>query len=71
MNRQSAFADVLEAAGHLDAEAQAELVSILSLRLAEGGRERVTASLAEARREFSAGDFQPMSVAEILREAQS
>jgi hypothetical protein len=71
MSNQSAFADVLDAAEQLDPEAQAELVAILSRRLAERGRERVAATVAQARREFAAGQCQPMTAAEILREAQS
>jgi hypothetical protein len=71
MSQQNAFADVLDAAEQLDVEAQAELVAVLSRRLAERGRERVAATVAQARREFAAGQCQPMTAAEILREAQS
>jgi hypothetical protein len=70
MPQQSAFADVLDAAEQLDVDAQAELVAILS-RLAERGRERVAATVAEARREFAAGQCQAMTAAEMVREAQS
>ncbi|HEX3315055.1 MAG TPA: hypothetical protein VHR72_09210 [Gemmataceae bacterium] len=65
----NAFADILDAAEQLDTEAQAELVALLSRRLAERGRERVAASVAQARREFAAGQCQPMSAAEVVREA--
>jgi hypothetical protein len=51
------FADVLDAAEQLDPEAQAELVAVLTRRLAERGRDRVAESVAEARREFAAGDL--------------
>ena len=71
MSQQSAFADVLDAAEQLDAEAQAELVGVLTRRLAERGRERVADTVAQTRREFAAGQCQPMTAAEILREAQS
>ena len=71
MIQQNAFADALEAAEQLDADAQAELVAILSRRLAERGRERVAATVAQARREFAAGQCQPMTAAELVREAQS
>ena len=71
MNQQSAFAEVLDAAEQLDPDAQAELVAVLSRRLAERGRERVVATMAQARREFAAGPCQPISAAELLREAQS
>jgi hypothetical protein len=71
MSQQSAFAEVLDAAERLDVEAQAELVAVLSRRLAERGRERVAATVAQARREFAAGQCQPLTAAEIVREAQS
>jgi hypothetical protein len=70
MSEKNTFADVLDAAEQLDVEAQAELVAVLSRRLAERGRERVAATVAQARREFAAGQCQPMTAAEILREAQ-
>jgi ribose 1,5-bisphosphokinase PhnN len=71
MSQQNAFADVLDAAEQLDVEAQAELVAVLRRRLAERGRERVAATVAQARREFAAGQCEPMTAAELVREAQS
>lgn len=71
MNQQTTFADVLDAAEQLDVDAQAELITVLSRRLAERGRERVAATTAQARREFAAGQCQPMTAAELVREAQS
>ena len=71
MNQQNTFADVLDAAEQLDDEAQAELVAVLRRRLAERGRERVAATVAQARREFAAGQCQPMTAVELVREAQS
>lgn len=71
MSERSVFADVLDAAEQLDVEAQAELVAVLSRRLAERGRERVAATVAQARREFAAGGCQSMTASEIVREAQS
>lgn len=65
------FADVLDAADRLDAEAQAELVAVLSRRLAERGRDRVAASVAEARREFAAGGGRPTTAAELVADATS
>jgi ribose 1,5-bisphosphokinase PhnN len=55
MNQRNAFADALDAAEQLDVDAQAELVAVLSRRLAERGRERVAATVVQARREFAAG----------------
>ena len=66
-----AFEDILEAAEQLDATAQAELVAILSRRLAERGRERVAAAVSEARREFAAGQCQVATASELVREALS
>jgi ribose 1,5-bisphosphokinase PhnN len=71
MSQKVDFADALEAAERLDPEAQAELVEVLSRRLAERGRERVAATVAQARREFAAGQCQPVTAAELVREAQS
>jgi hypothetical protein len=71
MSQQSAFDDALDVAEQLDAEAQAELVAVLSRRLAERGRERVATTVAQARREFAAGQCQPMTAAELVRQARS
>ena len=71
MTQPIVFADVLDAAEQLDAESQAELVAILGRRLAERGRERVASAAAEARREFAAGQCQPMTAAELVNEATS
>ena len=71
MSQRNAFGEVLDAVEQLDADAQAELVAILSRRLAERGRERVAATVAQARREFAAGQYQAMTAAELVREAQS
>ena len=71
MSQSIVFADVLDAAEQLDADAQAELVAVLSRRLSERGRERVASSVAQARLEFTAGQSQPMTAAELVREAQS
>lgn len=71
MIQRAGFADVLDAAEQLDVDVQAELVAVLSRRLAERGRERVAASVAEARREFAAGQCQAMTARELVREALS
>jgi hypothetical protein len=71
MSQSIVFADVLDAAEQLDADSQAELVAILSRRLAEKGRERVAATVGQARREFAAGQCQVMTAPEIVREASS
>lgn len=71
MDQPIVFSDVLDAAEQLDAEAQAELVAVLSRRLAERGGERVASAVEQARREFAAGECQSMTAAEIVREASS
>ena len=68
MSQQVIFAEVLDAAEQLDADAQAELVAVLCRRLAERGRERVAAVVAEALCELAAGQCQPMTAAELVRE---
>lgn len=70
MNTAATFDEALDLAEQLDDVAQAELVAVLSRRLAERGRQRVAESVAEARREFVAGQFKVMTAAEIIREAQ-
>ena len=69
MSQPIGFADALDAAEQLDPEAQAELVAVLSRRLAERGRERLATVVAQARREFAAGQCQPMTAAELVRKA--
>ena len=71
MHQPIVFADVLDAAEQLDPDAQAELVAILSRRLAERGRERVAATVAQARREFATGQCQVTTAAELMRDALS
>jgi hypothetical protein len=70
MSQPSAFADVLDAAEQLDVDAQAELIAVLSRRLAERGRESVAATVAQARRKFAEGQCQPMTAAEVVSEAR-
>lgn len=70
MTQSVGFADALAVAEQLDDQAQAELVAALSRRLAERGRERVAATVAQARREFADGQCRPATAAELVREAQ-
>ena len=71
MSQQIAFAEALEAAERLDDGAQAELVDVLRRRLADRGRDRVVAVVAQSRREFASGQCQPMTATEIVHKAQS
>ncbi len=70
MNQPLAFDDALDVAEKLDAEAQAELVAVLSRRLAERGRASIADTVAQSRREFAAGRYQPITAAESVREAK-
>lgn len=63
--------DALDVAEQLDPETQAELIAVLTRRLAERGRQRVAADVAEAQREFAAGQCKLMTAAEIVREAKT
>lgn len=65
------FSDLLDTAEQLDPESQAELVALLSGRLAERGREDVAATVAQARQEFAAGQCSPMTPGGFVREAGS
>ena len=69
MSQQIGFAEVIDAAEQLDPEAQAELVAVLGRRLAERGGERIAVVVAQARREFDAGQCEPLTAAELVREA--
>ncbi|MGA2616763.1 MAG: hypothetical protein ABSF26_04080 [Thermoguttaceae bacterium] len=71
MSHGNPFAEALDAAEQLDLDAQAELVAVLSRRLAARGRERVAATVAQARRELAAGQCQPMTATELISEARS
>jgi hypothetical protein len=71
MSEPVAFAEVLDAAEQLNTDEQAELIAVLSRRLAERGRERVAASVEEARREFDADGCRVTTAAELVREALS
>jgi len=71
MTGPTTFADIVEAAEQLDDESQAELAALLQRRFAARGQARVAATVAEARREFAAGQCQTLSAADILAEAQS
>ena len=71
MSQQIGFDELIDAAEQLDPEAQAELVAVLSRRIAERGRERIAVVVAQARCEFDAGQCEPMTAAELVREAQS
>ena len=71
MIENTAFTNALDAVEHLDPDAQAELIAVLNRRLADRGRERIAATVEQARREFASGQTKPMTASEIVREALS
>ena len=71
MSPQIAFDQALDAAEQFDTDAQAELIAILSRRLAQRGRQRIADSVAQAGSEFAEGKCIPMTAAEIVREVMS
>jgi hypothetical protein len=70
MSQTLPFAEVLDAAEQLEVADQAELVAILTRRLAERGRERVLTTVQEAERDFASGDYRVLSATEIIDEAR-
>ena len=71
MIENTAFADALDAVEHLDPDAQMELIAVLNRRLAERGRDRIAATVEQARLEFASGQTNPMTASEIVGEALS
>ena len=70
MSRRRVFSEVLEAAEHLDSDAHAALVAILTRRLAERGPERVTDTVRESRNEVAAGQCEVTNASDLIREAK-
>lgn len=68
MSQVLPFGEIVEAADHLSLEEQQTLVSILQHRLAQAGRQRCAADIAEARREFAEGMCRPTSTTELIDE---
>lgn len=63
------FADVVAAADKLSADEQESLVRILRRRIAERNREQLAGDVAEARAEFVSGGARPVTVRQIMDEA--
>jgi hypothetical protein len=62
------FGEVLEAADHLSAEEQEELIAILQRRRALSARRQLVADIQDAEREFAEGKCKPATPDEIMRE---
>lgn len=68
MTQVMPFGEVLEAADYLSQDEQQELIAILTRRLAQAGRQRLTAEIQEARQEFAEGHCSPATPDELMRE---
>jgi hypothetical protein len=62
------FGEVLEAADHLSAEEQEELIAILQKRKALAARRQLVVDIQDAEREFAEGKCKPATPDEIMRE---
>lgn len=68
MQNQGVFNDILEAAEHLSLEEKEILLEILQRRFREQRREAIAREIAAARREFAAGECEPLSPEELMKE---
>lgn len=71
MPPSATFDDLLTAIDRLTPEDQAVLIDIVRRRLSELGRQRVIAEVKQARKEFKAGQCQPATPDDLLREITS
>lgn len=71
MIRKLAFDEVVEAIDGLSEDDQLQLMQLIQCRLAERGRQRVIAEVAEARKEFAAGKAKRLDLGELARDLQS
>jgi hypothetical protein len=68
MTPELPFGEVLEAADHLSAEEQEELIAILHRRLALAARRQLVTDIQEARQQFAEGRCRPATPDELMRE---
>jgi len=71
MGKTMPFGDVLEAVEKLSLEEQQALIDVMHRRLIERRREALARDMEDAGREFEAGQCQPATPAEIMKEIQS
>ena len=62
------FGEVLEAAGQLSPDEQAELIAVMNRRLAQAARANVANDVRDAREEYLAGITSPSTPEDLLRE---
>ena len=65
------FDQLLDAVEKLPLDAQAELVEVVRLRLAEQGRQRVVHEVQESRQEYRNGQCKQGNVDDVMREIES
>lgn len=68
MPTEMLFADVLDAAERLSLEDQENVVEILHHRIVERRREKLANEIQQADEEFRAGQTEPRSAEELMRE---
>lgn len=68
MEEQSVFGEVLEAADRLSLEEKEALIEVLQRRLIDERREEIAQEIAAAREEFQAGQCQPTTPEELMKE---
>ncbi len=68
MEEQSVFGEVLEAADRLSPEDKEALIEVLQRRLLDERREEIAREIAAARREFQAGQCQPATAEDLMKE---
>ena len=68
MERQTTFADILEAADTLSVDEQETLVEILHRRITQLRRSELAADVAAARQEFANGGCRPVQPDELIGE---
>ena len=68
MSSTMPFGEVLEAAGQLSPDEQAELIAVMNRRLAQAARAKVANDVREARQEFLDGTTSPSTPEDLLRE---
>jgi hypothetical protein len=65
------FGEVLEAVDKLSLEEQEALIAVLHRRLIERRREELAKDMQHAQQEFEAGQCQPVTPAELMKEIRS
>jgi hypothetical protein len=62
------FSEILEAADQLSVDEQTTLIEVLRHRVTDRRREEIAREIQEARREFQAGQCEPKTSADLLKD---